>query len=27
MFLLLAFVSLRFSEWRARVQVPAPGLR
>ncbi|MGN0925024.1 MFS transporter [Ectopseudomonas mendocina] len=26
LFLLLAFVSLRFSEWRARVQVVAPGL-
>lgn len=26
LFLLLAFASLRFSEWRARVQVIAPGL-
>ncbi len=26
LFLLLAFVSLRFSEWRARVQMIAPGL-
>ena len=26
LFLSLAFVSLRFSEWRARVQMIAPGL-